>query len=201
MRKINGVAIKNFWSWFRLHESEIFKCPESQDLLKEIDEGISNMSDVLGWEIGPYKEKMYLSLSSLFDADLYRQIDSILSGSTSSRDWVFLKGIQRKTWNSIIEMMWEIDEGNISIAIGGWKHVALKDGEKIEVILEADEYRDEFEGEFYEAACVIVANILGENLFHEKISQVLICRNVEDAMKKHLKPIEWLPYAFGLKPT
>jgi hypothetical protein len=179
--------ITDFWEWFAKHSDKLQSNNYDIDLLKQLDETISNWN--LGWEIGPGVTKQSsLTISPNSNKELLNRTNEIINRAPNLENWEFYSCKQPKeNWHkaSLIDKKIEVD------AID-WTYVLLKyPDNQIEILLQAANLK-ELDTETKELAVdLVLTNLLGEELKMQKIDFIEIV-DASDS-NKGVTELKYLP--------
>lgn len=167
--------ITDFWGWFE-KKSDRLQCDNCDvDLLKELDETMSNWN--VGWEIGPgFAKPNSLTISPNGNKELLDKTNKIINRAPKLEDWEFYSWKQPKeNWHKakLIDKKHEVD------AID-WTYVLLKyTDNKIEVLIKADNLTELNADDKELAVDLILTNLMGEKRKIEEIDFIEIIDEFE----------------------
>jgi hypothetical protein len=144
----------------------------------------------LSWEIGPgINTKYSLTISCAGNPEVSGTLAKIVDKARPIPDWEFFKSRQPKEqWSTL-----KLSNENITIDASGWKYVLLQyPDNKVEILIDAENL-NAFDKETQSAAIeIILINLLGEDLYVEKIHFHDLVLNLEEKYPHGLTSIRFL---------
>jgi len=157
--------IEKFWLWFQENSFHLQSDKYPNSFLSELDRIIIKWE--LSWEVGPgINVENSFTISPNGNKSLLDKTKEIISFAPSILNWEFYYAKQPKVnWH-----LAKLTELNIDIEATEWEYVLFKyDDEKVEILLKADSLSGLDNDTTYNTVDLVLANLLGEELFLNKI--------------------------------
>jgi hypothetical protein len=181
------VQILIFWKWFDKNSNSLQSDKYPNAHFSELDRIISGWD--LSWEVGPgIKKENSFTISPNGSKSLLDKTKKIISLAHEINHWEFYFAKQPKeNWH-----LANLVEKNLSIDATDWEYVLLKyEDEKVEILLKAKCLSELDNDTKINAADLILANLLGEELLIEKIDFMEIVETFDSTKGK--AKLQYLP--------
>jgi hypothetical protein len=185
--------IEEFWDWFRSVAATLAANVEAPKLVEELDSRVDNLDPKLSWEIGPgLSEPWQLVISPNLNQDLREEARTIVSYAPSIDGWQFHSAKPPKEWDYTLELETE-DGGLVRLDASTWTFVLLRypDGTH-EVLIKGNGVSHLRNDERWQAAAITLENILGEDLFLDRINKFELVDQLEPRFAERQRPIRAL---------
>lgn len=173
--------IETFWQWFVQNETILKNCIEEEAsplrelIVEQLDNHILSMG-TLTWDLGLNDEnEWFFMLSPNGSEDFLKVSEAIINEAPRHLGWQFLSSKPAKEWDrnfSVYDQEMEI----VEIDASSWYYIIFKaKGDKLEIVLEADNLQYLDDETAVTAASKFLTNEIGEKtmiLYVDKFSIV-----------------------------
>lgn len=194
MKKDLSQRSRAFWEWFVAEEETIrglFSEDADLNLTRVLSRRVSMLSNGLGWEIGPGREKEnQFVISPNRDKDRLQVTRRIVQMAPSLPTWEFHPAKPRKDWDYRMEV--RMKGKTILVSFRNWHYslTGFSNNSFFDIDLFPDRFQKDIEETTYaKSAVLLVESEIGEELLIDRIDRINVCYRVPDELVGKLTPI------------
>lgn len=179
--------IKAFWEWFKEVEFNLHKGIYEPVIIDKIDRFVNQLNDQLDWEIGPESDsdEQYFCISPSLNKDLIGLTSNVISEAPALGGWKFYSMKPKKGWVPSWVMYNEVGQ-KINVNASNWCYELFSyDDNTFDIEVVADGI-DGNEKTRYWAVEICITNILGEEVFMDRILNLKVVNFFNDDNNKGL---------------
>lgn len=203
------IDCQNYWHWFRQNELLLAKRGGAHSLWHTLDDRLALIDSRLDWEMGPTNDSpdLYFAVSPAFDPQVLPIAQVVIDSAYRSAYWDFRIGKQRRPWTGTIQLgpsaalgtdEFMLEEYDVS----AWRHIVYRvpGSERLDIVIECGVQFPAVGDRLDALGTVVVSSLIGELTIIQKVGEIEIAEKFSEKEDRKAKPIDWLPYAFAMRP-
>lgn len=196
----------DFWKWFKSNEYVLFDVHgDFCNFYQELDDRFNRFAPCLEWEISPQEEGvMCFVVSPHIQSNLIEQAREVISHRPNFENtkWRFHVGRQRRPWSEIIRIAQNKKLSFSTIDLTKWKYLVFRvpDSELLDIVFSCGENCLLSDDDLDKLATLVAVGLLGEMVVIESVDEIQVVKAFDGDRANSAKPVEWLPYEFGMRP-